>query len=299
MSCRTIGVCIPIGLSYETLHPNIFFNELWAGIAHEADREGYTLLHFPISSRHNTLAEAYMLGKVEGLILFNFDKERASLLAEQNVPVILLCASSGIPSGCSNTYIDELQTVDLALKHLWDLGHRRIAHIAGPVSEDNTNGVDDTNWRFPTRDDVAVQRLNSYKHWMTAKNCFDPELIIYAEGWSTQSADELLLRVLAIHPKPTALFCANDGLAIEIINAANLLGINIPNDLSIVGVDGSFEAKTCSPKLTTVVIPVVEIGRQGFRTIVNMSNQEMIPQYRVKVPVSQLIIRETTAAIKQ
>jgi DNA-binding LacI/PurR family transcriptional regulator len=134
---------------------------------------------------------------------------------------------------------------------------------------------------------------------MTAKNCFDPELIIYAEGWSTQSADELLVRVLAIHPKPTALFCANDGLAIEIINAANLLGINIPNDLSIVGVDGSFEAKTCSPKLTTVVIPVVEIGRQGFRTIVNMSNQEMIPQYRVKVPVSQLIIRETTAAIKQ
>jgi DNA-binding LacI/PurR family transcriptional regulator len=298
LASKTIGVCIPDALAYDMTFANTFFSELWAGIAVEADRENYCLLHFPIATRVSALAEAFMTGKVEGIILFNFDKERAAKLASQSIPTLLLSASFNIPAGCSNAYADEGQTAHLALQHLWDLGHRRIAHVSGPVGHvTSTLHDDDVNWRYPTSDDVAVLRQSSYNTWMKARDAHDPELVIQGGSWELHNPEEVVMKLKTLSNPPTAVFCGNDLLAIELLDYAQRLGMRVPDDLSIVGVDNSASARECYPKLTSVNVPIIEVGRQGLRALLSVANNNILHQLRVKVPVTELIVRASTGPI--
>jgi LacI family transcriptional regulator len=241
------------------------------------------------------MAESYMLGRIEGIIMHGNDHDRAAALASQGMPTLVLAASLNLPPGCSSVYTDEHQTVQLAMQHLWDLGHRRIAHIAGPIAEQAQSELDqEISWRQPRYDDVALLRHNGYVAWMQTKDLYDPELIMNAESWSAPHAENYISRFRSMENPPTAVFCANDIQAVDMIEAAHKSGIRIPENLSIVGVDDSHAARDCRPALTSVVVPVQEMGRQGFRTMLNMVTDNLPHEYRVKVPVSDLALRAST-----
>jgi len=97
------------------------------------------------------------------------------------------------------------------------------------------------------------------------------------------------------HP-PTAVFCANDAQALDVIAAAQAAGLRIPQDLSVVGVDNSAWTRDSTPPLTTVEIPVEEIGRQAVKALLRLIQGEPMERCRTAVPLGTLVVRSSTAA---
>jgi len=131
-----------------------------------------------------------------------------------------------------------------ATKALTDAGHRRIAHITGEM------------WM-----DAARDRLRGYREALAQADIpYDAELV--QEGnWLPSAAYEHTKTLLALRNPPTAVFCANDRMALGCYEAVKELGLRIPEDISVVGYDDEEVARHLSPLLTTIVLPHRAMGR--------------------------------------
>src|SRR5579862_7260964 len=158
----TIGVCLHNPLDYDLAFGSLYFEQLWRGVMLQADKENYSLLHYPFAVREGQTNDAFLDGRVEGILLHDHHNERAAQLCSAGMPTILLDRALDLPDGCGAAFANEADTVDLILSHLWKLGHRRIAHVAGPVGERAPGAVTPKvttalNWA----DDVSVRRLDA------------------------------------------------------------------------------------------------------------------------------------------
>jgi DNA-binding LacI/PurR family transcriptional regulator len=210
------------------------------------------------------------------------------------MPAVMLARAYDLPDGCGAAYADEQQTVGLAMDHLFALGHRRIAHLAGPVR--SLSGT--TAGGEPIRpDDTAVRRLDAYTSRMEAAGYYDPLLVGFADAW--HDADHKAISIVRawrdLPEPPTAILCANDALACAAIAAAASLGVSVPASLSVVGIDDSPEAREASIPLTSVCVPVEEVGRQAVRSLQCIMGGEQAEGCRVAVPVTQIVVRRSTA----
>jgi DNA-binding LacI/PurR family transcriptional regulator len=287
----TIGVCLYNPLDPEVRFGNLFFERLWRGIVRETDAADYSLLHYPISVRDGNSTNAFLDGRVDGVLFHDVRDTRPGKVARAGMPVMLLARSRDLPDGCGTAYADEDCTVSLALDHLRSLGHRRIAHLAGPV------GLRPGAVVLEPADDVAVLRLKAYTEQQTALGLFDPALVGYADSWRDDE-DKIAAAVAAwrsLPEPPTAVFCANDALALAVLKAATALGWAVPQALSVVGVDDSAEAREAAVPLTTVAVPVEEIGREAIRSLLRMMDGEPAEACRVALPVTEIVIRNSTA----
>jgi DNA-binding LacI/PurR family transcriptional regulator len=295
----TIGVCMSNPLDPDVSFGLSFLERLWRGIMEQADLEDYSLLHYPRSVRDSASCAALLDGRVDGILLHGNPDSRDSQLAAAGMPTVLLTRSLEIPDGCGAVWADEAQTVDLALQHLWSLGHRRIAHVAGPVGADIATAPgslqSDNAGEQTRRADIAVGRLESYCAWMRRRCCFDPTLIAYAHSWSAAQSAPFLHAWRTLEQPPTAIFCANDALALELMAAAQRMRWRIPRQLSVVGVDNSREAHISDPPLTSVAVPVDAVGREGIRALLRLISGAPIEQCRTAVPVTELSLRGSTA----
>lgn len=131
-----------------------------------------------------------------------------------------------------------------ATQALLTTGHRRIAHITGEM------------WM-----DAARDRLRGYREALAQADIpYDPDLV--AEGnWQPSAGYEHTRKLLALPNPPTAIFCANDRMAVGCYEAIKELGLRIPDDVSVVGYDDEEVARHLSPQLTTVVLPHRAMGR--------------------------------------
>lgn len=180
--------------------------------------------------------------------------------------------------GCVDT--DNVSLAESAVKYLYDLGHRRIAFLGGQA--DLTNNID---------------RLTGYRHacdrlGLPKDDC--PELC--AQGWQLGERDlTLLTELLRSANPPTAIFAAGYYFALNVYTAANRLGLRIPDDVSLIGVDDPPSAVHLSPALTTMRQPLVEVGKTAIR--------ELHTQVRTGGPMArrtldaELIARESTAPV--
>jgi LacI family transcriptional regulator len=291
----TVGVCLPNPLDSDVFFGFFFFERLWRGIMGEADRENYSLLHYPQVVRHSASVAAFLDGRVDGLLLRAYDNTHAVQLAAAGMPTVLVTRALKIPDGCGAVWADEAQTIQLALEHLWDLGHRRIAHIAGSVGADASGATGMGKIGNAGVSDIGVQRLNAYRAWMGERQRYDPALIAYAEAWAAPEAERFLHNWRSLAQPPTAVFCANDAQALDVIVAARRLGWRIPEELSVVGADNSHEARDCEPPLTSVNIPLAAVGREAMRALLRLIQGAPVEECRVAVPVTDLFIRRSTA----
>ncbi len=166
----------------------------------------------------------------------------------------------------------------LATRHLLDLGHRRIAMIGGPAGYL-----------------AARARLDGYRAAMdTASVPVDPALVrigrFYLEDGLVHGRDLLALA----HP-PTAVFAANDLIALGVYEAARQAGLTIPGDLSVVGFDDVEFARWCGPPLTTVRQPLLEMGAAAAELVLALAAGQTPPHVRVELATS-LVVRHSTAA---
>jgi LacI family repressor for deo operon, udp, cdd, tsx, nupC, and nupG len=262
---------------------NPFFSLILQGIEDAAQREGYAVLVG--DTQHNEKREeryALFLKRKEadGLIFLGhrLPKEAARLLktmAPRPAPIVNGCEFSpqlGVPS----VHIDNAKAAHEAMGHLYDLGHRRIGVVTGPLvsplSRDRLRGAMARATQAGTKQECAV--LNG--------------------DFSIESGIVAAETLLKKPDRPTAVFCFNDEMAMGVIETARRLGVSVPRDLSVVGFDDIRFARYMDPPLTTIAQPMREIGEGCVRLLLEILRGDAIQPVSVTLPHT-LIIRASTA----
>lgn len=241
---RTLGVMLP------TL-ANPVFADCLQGIAEAAGARGYAIM--PATTEYRTAQEAEAAERllaqgVEGLILCVADAAASVVLAQlQRIGSPYVLAYNRHPAHpCVS--VDGQAAVAALVARLQAMGHRRILMVSG-------------EWAHSDR---ARQRHQGYLQGMQAAGLAPESLQVPFLG---EGVVQIAAR-LQQRPAPSALVCSNDVLAIRCLRAARLLGLRVPQDLSVVGFDGITLGEDLSPALSTIVQPSAVIGRRCVELLV-------------------------------
>ncbi|MDN4644237.1 LacI family DNA-binding transcriptional regulator [Arthrobacter sp. PsM3] len=266
---RTLGVLVPrlsdtvMALMFEELERAASDRGYFAMVATSGDD--------PEDERRAT--ETLLDRNVDGLILATarLDDELPRRLRQRGVPHVLVLRTDGVsPSAVGD---DEVGGY-LAVRHLIDLGHRDIAVVTGPSFTSS-----------------AVGRLAGARRALDEAGITPPEEWLLASGYGIEngfSAGESLLGK-STGKRPTAVFAANDNIALGIIAAAHRLGIEVGKDLALVGYnDTPLSARLATP-LSSVRVPLAQIASTAIDLLVNPGKE---PHIRKSMPT--LIPRESS-----
>ena len=198
--------------------------------------------------------------RIDGLIVVNLrsiECQYVRQLAQQGFPVVV--PGNGLESFYSRCTVDnDVVTSQVATKHLVDLGHRRIAHLAFAPKEFEA---------------VALRRAGYEKALIEGGIAPDPELVAYADI-SAQSGYEAMQQLLARKVDFTALFAGNDTIAFGAMRALHEAGRRIPHDVAVVGYDDIPLAAFATPPLTTLRIDPVTQGQEAVDMLLAQMNNE-------------------------
>jgi LacI family transcriptional regulator, repressor for deo operon, udp, cdd, tsx, nupC, and nupG len=262
---------------------NPFFSLILQGIEDAAHRAGYSVLLG--DTQHDEKREEGYAGmlrrkEADGLIFLGhrLPKEAASLiraLAPARAPVVNGCEFSrrlGIPS----VHIDNEKAAAEAMGLLYELGHRRIGVVTGPLVSP-----------------LSRDRLRGATSRARAEGA-EATLAVTQGDFSIESGLSAGRSLLEGSRRPTAVFCFNDEMAIGILNAARERGLVVPRDLSVIGFDDIRFAQYSEPPLTTVAQPMREIGERTVRLLLDILQGTPIAEESVTLP-HRLVQRATTA----
>ncbi|MCP4927094.1 MAG: LacI family transcriptional regulator [Gammaproteobacteria bacterium] len=172
--------------------------------------------------------------------------------------------------------IDNIKAAQDATDHLLELGHRRIAYLNGPKDSP-----------------LCKDRFQGYKLSLRkAKLRYDITLLGQGD-YSLHSGVKTMKRFLALDVPPTAVFAANDEMAIGAIKAAKEAGLEVPDDLSVAGFDDIRFAEFTDPALTTIHQPRISIGQQVMEVMCKLLRGEKLQDYVTVLP-HELVVREST-----
>lgn len=258
---------------------NPFYLDIFKGIEATAREAGYSVLMGNTENDPGREVEYFDMlsdGHADGMILMTGKLPRGVSEVPRDAPVVVaLEAIEG--SGLPHIQIDNEAAARDAVRHLIDLGHHRIAHIAGPLPEI-----------------MATLRRDGYRRAMSEAGL--PILEEYEQrgDYLLQSGQELCRRLFALPRPPTAIFVANDEMAFGAIHELRRLGCDVPGEVSVVGFDDLYLSAAFFPALTTVSQPRAEIGRQAMTMLLAMLAGAPVPAEPVVMPVT-LQVRGTTA----
>lgn len=268
----TVGVLLP------DIHGE-FFSEVIRGIDVAARRRGYHLL---VSSSHSEKTETEaalraMRGRVDGLIAMCPDIRAREVRRNvpEGLPVVLLnCFADG--ESVDSITIDNYGGAYEMVRHLTSLGHRRIVHICGAP-----------------RNHDARERLRGYRAGMAS---FAGELAkdLEVEGDFSDEAGYMAgRRLLAFDRPPTAIFAANDSMAIGCLAALIEAGRRVPEDVALAGFDDIPVARFVTPPLTSVRVPIADLGERALdRLLHGVSRHNRHPRRHETLPTT-LVVRSS------
>ena len=229
--------------------------------------------------------------KVEGIIFISTIVESNNLerIVESNIPIVVVDRDiKDIDSDF--ILVDNSIGGYKATKYLLELGHRRIACIAGPSPIN-----------------PSAQRVGGYKKALEeAKIPFDPNLIVDGD-FRYESGNKAMRQLLALPEPPTAVFACNDLMALGAFQAINDSGLKIPDDISVIGFDNVPFSQAVYPTLTTMGQPINEMADTIVSMLIEririqrqrMRTSEQIPEYRHIVFETKLIERNSCKVIRE
>jgi LacI family transcriptional regulator len=211
---------------------------------------------------------------VDGLLLVNTPTP-----PQVSVPIVSISGHQDV-AGVTNIRLDHKQAAYLALKHLVDLGHRRVAFMKGQETVDT-----DYRWR-EIMDAACAFGLEVQQELLIklTENSWSPAL-----GYGPVKA--LLSRTRNF----TALFAFNDIAAFGAIRALHEAGLQVPQDVSVIGFDDVLSAPFGIPSLTTIRQPLRAMGQSGAECLLNRINHPKAPYAPQVIMEPELVIRESTA----
>ena len=271
---HTLGVVVP-----DITNP--YFAELAKAIESEAATADYSVIlgnSMDSADTEGMYLQTFLARQVDGLILA--PALSTMILPDLHGTPLLLVdrAITGVPADV--VISDNREGARIAVRHLLELGHRRIAFVGGPihltVAQDRHRGCVD----------ALAEAGHALDSALTFHGAFD-----YAAG---RDALEMFLR--AAH-RPTAVFASSDQQAIGLLRACSDAGIGVPGDVSVVGFDDIPLAELVSPRLTTVSQPLESLGSRAVRLVLRRVNDTKLRPKKLTLPVT-LAIRESTARLE-
>ncbi len=280
MGTKIIGLVMPDAL-------NPFYQELAYALEEVCYKEKYGLL--VCSSKNNITRELVYINllerqKVDGIILttVGLSETKLNSLTKRGIPIVLVdrdVPGADIPVMFTNNYLGGCQ----ATQHLIDLGHKKIACIAGAM---NTLS--------------SINRLKGYYDTLQ-KNGLEIDKKPIEKGKLTYKDGYKLTKELLRKSRDgfTAIFCLNDLVALGAMRAIQEDSKSIPSDYSIIGFDNISLSSISNPPLTTIAQPIKEIARGAFRTIKKAKNQGLLKKKEHRFWDTRLIARDSCKEISR
>ncbi|MBI5581874.1 MAG: LacI family DNA-binding transcriptional regulator [Deltaproteobacteria bacterium] len=217
-------------------------------------------------------------GRFDGLILATARLEDSIVedLVRSRRPFVLVNRRES--STNMHITVDDAAGARIAINHLVELGHRRIAHLAGPLMFD-----------------TSLRRLQGYRQELDAHGIAYDSSLVQEYSWQTWEGGKVAMkRLLQGKKPPTAVFASNFMGAVGALGALKEFGLKIPEDFSLVGLHDSPIAEVIDPPLTVVKMPLHEMGRRAAEILINILEDRpcVIPQ--VLTPEG-LVMRKSTA----
>jgi LacI family transcriptional regulator len=268
----TIGVLLP------DLYGE-FFSEVIRGIDIAARRSGY---HLILSSSHNDRSEfeaamRAMRGRVDGVVIMSPDIDAEALMANlpDSHPVVLLnCALRGAAFDSVN--IDNAGGAHAIVRHLISHGHKRIGIIAGAP-----RNVDADERHLGYRAALRDASIDRNSRWETPGN------------FTEDSGFEAMRTLLKLRNRPTAVFAANDSMAIGALSTLREAGVRVPEEIAVAGFDDIPIARHINPPLTSVHVPIAELGERATEKLIGALGDKSRHVRRNDVLGTTLVIRSS------
>jgi DNA-binding LacI/PurR family transcriptional regulator len=252
------------------------------GIERAAHSQGYFVSIASVTS----LDRASVLGAVEqlrdqgvdGVLLITPQETAVEALLHLPRDMPVVAVEAGPDEAVPVVAVDQVAGAAAATRHLLELGHRTVWHVAGP-----------SDWL------EARQRIEGWTMALEEAGADAPPLL--AGDWSAQSGYELGRRLATVRDV-TAIFAANDQMALGILRALHETGREVPGEVSVVGFDDIPEARFFTPPLTTVRQDFNEVGRQSLMLLLDEIGATQRSSERVVVP-PEFKLRDSTAAPRE
>lgn len=206
-----------------------------------------------------------------------YDGAGIAAFRRRRIPVVVIDSFNPPPADVVSVGAANWAGGKAATEHLLDLGHRRIAYLGGPETIECNQA-----------------RLHGYLAALASYGVeADTDLVLHGRFRAEHGA-EGLTTLLNGPQRPTAVFAGNDAIAVGVLREARRRGIRVPEDLSLVGFDGTALARDSVPALTSVAQPLQEMGRAALRAVLRQSRGEQPDTHRVEL-ATRLVVRESTA----
>jgi DNA-binding LacI/PurR family transcriptional regulator len=284
----------------QVAHP--YYGEIAAGAIQAARARGYQLDVAEAGSADDEVAALANLrsGRVDGVIVAtarapgNRDHQHALRstarrdLSRCGLPIVVLLDGSPDPA-IPAIRIDDAEGAYLATHHLLQLGHRRVGHVSyGRLPGEPDENAASTDRYYGYLRALAEYGLTPDATWLHGHAAGMEGGHVAARRWHEHAG-----------PRPTAIFCATDRVAIGLIRGLHELGVQVPRDVAIVGFDGVDLGQFSIPALTTIEHPRRELGQIGVAALLDAIEgpaDRHVPACRERVLPVRLVVRESCGA---
>jgi LacI family transcriptional regulator len=271
-----------LGIAVPQLDNPVYY-QIILGAERGAYERGYSLViaHIEESAADDAAySRVVRANRVDGLLVTTLDDNSAILRAvkQAGVPFILLNRKVRGVRNCF--YFDSRAAARMATQHLIDLGHRRIAHLSGQVNPS-----------------TGLGRFAGYCDALEAAGiAYDPDLVAVS-GYTVAGGAEAMKQILARNkPLPTAVFPLTLAAATGAMMVLHAHRISVPQEMSVVTVHDGPMAEVMYPQLTTVRLPVEQMGYEGAQALVDLIDGERKEAKQQFDPI-ELIVRSSTAPV--
>jgi len=260
---NVIGVIVPLIASS-------VFSRILTAMHNTAHRHGFQLMvcqSNESSTQESELIKQLVSFKIDGLLISvsseTKNDEAFEILNKKEIPYVLFDRILPI-NNVSKVTVDEFQCVFTAIKHLNEIGCRRIAHIGGPphlsISKDRINGY--------------LAALNKYNMEI------DDRLILHCNNFDEDPLVNVI-KLFSQKPYPDGIFTINDYTAVAAIKYLNKCGVRVPEEVSVIGFNNDPIAEVVEPTLTTIKLPCDEIGTIATDLLIKKINSPSSPPQSV------------------
>jgi len=272
---RMIGVIVPDLVTH-------FFSSVISGIEYVAKENGYYILISSSSESYEKEVESVknlLNTRVEGLIVCLSQETKSfdhfDVLINNEIPLVFfdrVCRTDEVPS----VVADNAEAARQVTRHFYENGCRRIAYINGP-------------------EQLSISKLRYEGYLQGLHDCrlpFDEELVARC-NLSPEDASVATRKLLCLKNHPDAIFGINDTVIFAAMREIKQFGLNIPNDIALVGFTGEFHSTVVDPSLTAVTHPTFEMGQEAARLFFERIQHPTAPPQQIEMKTS-LVIRNSS-----